>query len=48
MSSMRWHRARPSMGRRSSKSATTTVLLRLGDRMRTTAFGWLDIEVNRA
>jgi N-methylhydantoinase A len=30
------------------ESATTTVLLRLGDRMRTTAFGWLDVEVNRA
>jgi N-methylhydantoinase A len=27
------------------ESATTSVLLRPGDRMRTTAFGWLDIEV---
>jgi N-methylhydantoinase A len=29
-------------------SATTSVLLRPGDRMRTTAAGWLDIEVARA
>jgi len=27
------------------ESATTSVLLRLGDRARTTAFGWLDIQV---
>ncbi len=27
------------------ESATTSVLLRSGDRLRTTAFGWLDIEV---
>ena len=27
------------------ESATTTVLLRPGDRMRTTGFGWLDIQV---
>ena len=27
------------------ESATTSVLLRSGDRLRTTAFGWLDVEV---
>ena len=27
------------------ESATTSVLLRPGDRMRTTEFGWLDIQV---
>jgi N-methylhydantoinase A len=27
------------------ESATTSVLLRSGDRMRTTAFGWLDVQV---
>ena len=27
------------------ESATTTVLLRPGDRMRTTAFGWLDVAI---
>jgi N-methylhydantoinase A len=27
------------------ESATTSVLLRPGDRMRTTAFGWLDVQV---
>ena len=27
------------------QSATTSVLLRPGDRMRTTAFGWLDVQV---
>jgi N-methylhydantoinase A len=29
------------------ESATTTVLLRPSDKVRTTAFGWLDIEVSR-
>ena len=27
------------------ESATTSVLLRPGDRLRTTAFGWLDVQV---
>ena len=30
------------------ESATTTVLLRAGDRVTTTAFGWLDIQVGGA
>jgi N-methylhydantoinase A len=30
------------------ESATTTILLRAGDRASTTAFGWLDIRVGAA
>ena len=45
MISMRWRRGQAIEGPAVIESATTTVLLRPGDRATTTRFGWLDIDV---